>query len=143
MFKLSDVFSNRTSFECKESVIDFIKNSKKFDENKEDIEKADAIIIFMTSRQITWLVTTEKRLYCILDDVETRGLHINWSIPKNDIVKDNEIILKIESTDHSQNSGLVDIGDKHKRWFYSKKLCQIEPIETRIRNLITKHMIGN
>ena len=141
MFEIAQLFSDRNSFESKEVIIDSIRNSKNFTDKNEDTQKADALIIFMTSRQHTWLVCTEERLYCILDDLKNKRPHINWSLPKSELVHDSKLIIKINSRNKTADTGLVDIGENHRGWLYSKKLFLSQPIETMIRKLISRQIL--
>ena len=141
MISLSDLFSDRNSFETKEGILNSIRDSKNFDETIEDPAKADALIIFMTSKQHTWLVCSEHRLYCVLDDLKNRKPHINWAMSKSLLVSHTEVTVAIKTRDKSKDTGLVDIGDKHRNWLYTKKLFMSEPIDKMIKELITRQII--
>ena len=81
-----------------------------------------------------------KPLYCILDDVRKKHPHINWSMPKSDMKDANGIKLNIASRDKTDRTGLVDIGGKHKRWLYTKKLFSSKDIETSIEEFLDNAM---
>ncbi len=136
-----NVLLGRRDFYSKNGIIKFVKNSKNYDSDKEDLDQADALKIFETSKQRTWLVSTNKRLYNILDDNRKNKPHINWSIPKRNIITDNKISLDIITHDYSEKSGLVDIGSKHEGWFYSKNLFNKSNIKKEIQNLIKRTML--
>lgn len=130
----------RRNFYSEQDRIGVVKSSKNYNSSQEKLAHAKALKIFQTSKQQTWLVSTNERLYCILDDNRKDDLHINWSIPKRVLVTGNEVSIKLETRDHSEKSGLVDIGSKHKNWLYSKKLFKDADIKTEIQKLITETM---
>jgi len=130
----------RRDFCSLNEIIDFAKKSKHYNSNKENLNQAKALKIFQTSKQKTWLVSTNKRLYCILDDNREEIPHVKWSIPKSDIIDDDKISIEIKTREHSEKSGLVDIGPK-VGWKYSKKLFTKVNIKKSIKNLITETML--
>jgi hypothetical protein len=138
---LSELLHGRDDFESKMGICRFIVNSKNFDPERENPDEAEALLIFSTSRQHTWLVATKERLYCILDDIRKDKPHINWSIPKQALVSGQDVTVGISSRDKSQLSGLVDISDKHPGWLYTKRLFPISSVENEIRSLIRRNMI--
>lgn len=96
---------------------------------------ARALLLFQTSTQQTWLVRTERRLYCILDDRRKSSPHINWSMATADIVADGKLELEVsfdERSPVSSKSGLVHFGPKHRNWLYSKKLFASEPVAEQL-----------
>jgi hypothetical protein len=104
-------------------------------------DAASALRIFATRRQNTWLVATPNRLYCILDDVRKPSAHINWSMGRDQLLDGNRnLTIEIKSRSKSDRSGLVDIGPKHKNWYFSKSLFQSQPIEDAIRHMILAKM---
>lgn len=130
-----------SDFKPDEEIKAFIVHSKNFDQAIENAKNAQALLIFETRRQHTWLVSTENRLYCVLDDVERGGGHINWSMSKDEIVSGNKINLKLSTREKSHKTGLVDIGEAHTNWLYSKGLFRRGDIIGRINELITKKMM--
>lgn len=102
---------------------------------------ATALMFFQTQVQQTWLIRTEKRLYCILDDLRKPTAHVNWSTSINDLVATDGKKLRIDITvrerdNGSKQTGLLDIGPNHKNWLYSKKLFTSEPPERIVSRLI-------
>lgn len=96
-------------------------------------------IIFRTAIQHTWLVATNVRLYNILDDIRKETPNINWSIPKSQLMGSSATV-KIGIRTSKMASGLVDFGDRHRNWLYSKDLFEEKsPIES-INELIIKSM---
>lgn len=118
-----------------------IKDSVNYKLDESPPESASMLRIFATSRQNTWLVATPKRLYCILDDVRKPNPHINWSMGREQLLDgDGALTIGITSRDKSQHSGLVDIGPKHKNWYFSKKLFQSHSIDSAVEGLIRNAM---
>lgn len=74
-------------------------------------------------------------MYCILDDNREEMPRVRWSIPKSDIVDVDKISIEIKIRDHSEKSGIVDIGPK-VGWKFSKKLFTKVDIKKSIEKLI-------
>lgn len=98
------------------------------------IEKVgDPIKLFDTRKQHTWLVPTNKKLFCILDDKNTRtsGRLIQWILPLEEA---SPIIARA----HKRTVGIVQIGSR-RNWLYSQRLwSKPEFLEQEIKTLITK-----
>lgn len=130
-------FFGRSDFEPEKDIQAFIKNSKNFDPNSEDPINSKILLLFKTSKQHTWLVATQERLYCILDDINKNDApHINWSMSKDQLKANQEILIEITPQENSQKTGLVHIGEQHKNWLYSKSLFEHQSVENMINNLI-------
>jgi hypothetical protein len=138
--KLSELFSGREDFESELGIKEFVRNSKSFNSQAEDPHKAEALLIFSTSKQHTWLVCTKERLYCILDDIRKDRPHINWSMEKSSLISGGEVTIKIRTREKSEFTGLVDIGDEHPHWLYTKRLFASQSVESQIRSLIKRNM---
>ena len=136
--KVSKLFDNNAFFRTDAEIKESTKNSKNYE--GEDPNFAKIFLFFSTSKQRTYLVATAVRLYCIIDDVRKDSPHINWSMPKKD-VKDNDTIkIDITSRDKTEKTGIVDIGEKHKNWLYTKKLFPSNSIESSIKEFIGNAM---
>jgi hypothetical protein len=123
------------NFYSEAEIIEFVKESKDFDKNKESLNQALALKIFQTSKQQTWLVSTEDRLYNILDDIEYPEPHHNWSIPRTEIK--NGLVTAYKP--YKAKYGLVTIGSYHD-WFFNRDLFIDSDISTEIKNLVNKTM---
>lgn len=134
--KLSELFSGRADFASKTEIIQYIKNSKNFDPATENFIKADALLIFSTSIQHTWLISTAQRLYCVLDDIRKDKPHINWSIPRAQILDGDKFILPVKARDKTEVTGLLDIGEDHSDWLYTKRLFSEAPVEQRVQEML-------
>ena len=109
-------------FKSREEIAEYIVHSVNFDPQREDPRTAKTLPLFQTSRQRTWLVATSERLYCILDDVRKPEPHINWSLPKSKVVANGDVVLEIRPHDRTAKTGLVDFGNEHRRWLYTRDL---------------------
>ena len=130
----------RDEFKSPDEIIELIRQYRGFDPEQEDISHAEALLIFQTSKQQTWLVATSVRLYCVLDDLKKSFTRAQWSYSKDTLVSNTEVTVRISARNKTEKTGLVDIGE-HRNWLYSRKLFANEPIENRIRDLIARHMI--
>lgn len=114
-----------------EGLTEIIKSSK-LTEADESI--SHLLLLFKTTKQQTWIISTTKQLFCILDDEETRrlGQLIQWNIPLYEATP-----ITARPFRSSVTVGLVDIGDK-RGWFFSKSLFPYpEKLEQELANMIT------
>lgn len=143
MFTFTGLFLGyRDNFLTKEEIVKYISKSLNYKSNIEGIDNANAILIFDTSKQKTWLVATNERLYCILDDIRESEPHINWSMSKQKLISNNSLKISISAKEKSKDTGLVDIGETHKGWLYSKKLFPLTSIEDTIKRFILSQMVN-
>ena len=77
--KIADLYSGQRPFSSDEEIILTIKRSKYFNENEEDLSKARKIQLLDTSKQRTYLISTDKRIYKVLDDRRSDLPKITWS----------------------------------------------------------------
>jgi hypothetical protein len=139
--KISSIVLGRRDFYSKEEIIDFARNSKNYNPEEENIHDAEALMIFQTSNQQTWMVSTNQRLYCILDDIRNDEPNINWSLAKERLSDGEQVTIAIKSRDKSEKTGLVDIGPEHKNWLFSKQLFKEQNVDKSIRQLIKNKML--
>jgi len=111
----------------KEKIKEGITNSMIYS-SSENIQDAKTLLLLETSKQKNWLVSTKKRLYCILDDIRKDKLNINWSMDKSKIISNGgQIILNLKIDENYSNEyGNVWFNDSKKGWFYSKKFYSSE-----------------
>jgi hypothetical protein len=139
--KIADLLSGRADFASKREVIEFIKNSKNFDASSENTSQSDALLIFSTSKQHTWLVASSVRLYCLLDDLRNDAPHVNWSIHKAKLISADAVTLKLSVRDKTEYTGLLAIEGVNREWLYTKRLFSDAPIEQKIKDLLRAAMI--
>lgn len=123
-----------------EEIQQSIKASKNYRLDGSDPAASTPLLFFDTRMQRTWLTKTDRRLYCILDDLRKPGPHINWSMAISEIAKDGKLILEIRAHDLSETgkSGMVDFGPNHRDWLYSTKLFTVRPVEEEIAAFLLK-----
>ncbi len=99
-----------------------------------DEEVRETLLLFRTKKQRTWLVSTSRSLFCVLDDAITRkgGTLVQWRQP---IAGIRDIRARLG---RKSEQPVVDIGTA-KGWLYSVSLHP-DPIEleTEIRSLLAK-----
>jgi len=143
MGSLSKFLLGRDDFKSETEILQIIQQSEEFAPQREDIENAEALLIFQTSTQQTWLVATNRRLYCVLDDLSKSFTRVQWSMPAEMLVRNGEVTIPIVTHERSRGrtdrSGLVDIGER-RNWLFSKKLFTTDRIEEKIDELIVGHM---
>jgi hypothetical protein len=129
----------RSDFKSADEIIALVGQSPFF-EAQENIEQAEALLIFQTSRQQTWLVATNRRLYCILDDLNKGFTQVQWTIPKNELVDERGRIIVPMATGHkTDKTGLLDIGKRHN-WLFSKRLFVDKDLLAKIQDMIVRRM---
>lgn len=107
-------------FKDKKEILEYLKSISKT-KSIEDFENVDSIKLFETSRQRTWLITTNMNLYCVLDDVEKPNLEVRWKMMKKEIVINNSLKLNLDiNPNYKQNTGIINFGKNHKKWLYTK-----------------------
>ena len=114
-----------------------ITKSKNFDSQQESPDVSNCLLLFETSKQRTWIVSTSIRLYCVLDDIRKDRPRLQWSVAKSELADGTDYLQSINVKPKSDRTGLVDIGTKHKNWLYSKKLFTSSEVDSQISNLLS------
>jgi hypothetical protein len=123
------------------AIKDFIRNSKNYSGDGSDPVEAGALLMLSTRVQQTWLVATPRRLYCLLDDLRQPRPTVSWSMPRAALVKhDGTLALALVEHPNSERTGLIDFGERHKRWLFSRSLFTSRPVTEEIGDFIRKHM---
>lgn len=110
------------SFFSKKEINKHIENSKSYFAPELAI---DSLLFFQTAYQQTWLIGSNFRLYCILDDIRKEEPRNAWSLPIEGLFSNDTFVLDLkvrERKNPSSKSGIIDFGANHKNWIYSKKL---------------------
>jgi len=92
--------------------------------------------LFQSTKQHTWLIATNRQLFCVLDDEDTRssGKLIQWEMPL-----DQASPIRAR-TSMARDHEVVDIGKK-RAWLYSLQLYEDEEaLVNDINKLIAKGM---
>ena len=137
--RIKKFFLGRGYFKTADEVIDIVAQSDNFDSSNETKVKTDALLIFQTLKQQTWLVSSTKRLYCVLDDIDKGFTKIQWSIPSHELCLNGKIIANISTQDKTRETGLLNLNER-KNWLFSKKLFTLYGVESSIRDLILRTM---
>ncbi len=109
-----------------------IQNSVNY--QNENIESAELLCFFETSKQRTWLVATDKRLYIILDDVRKNYVKVNKSYRISSLEKDKKLNVRIDP-DYKTLAGRIYFQNATRGWLYSKKLF---PNSNELHNAIER-----
>ncbi len=133
-----EFFDRNDIFRSQDKIKEWIKTSNNY--AAETPQDSQIFLFFKTSKQRTYLVATEVRLYCILDDSRTSEPHINWSMGKKELVENGALKISISARNKGKTSGFVDIGEKHKDWLYSKDLFRSKAIEEEMKSFILSAM---
>lgn len=137
--KSFNIFDDDAFFHSKSKIKKWIIKSNKY--QKEDPSSAKLFLFFSTKKQRTYLVATNKVLYCITDDARRSEPQINWAMPSNKVLDKNGLMFSIKfKKDKSDKTGVVDIGENHKKWLFSKKLFSSSDIESSMRKFIESSM---
>lgn len=105
----------------------------KSDQISSDEKVVQTLLLFETRTQHTWLIATNKQLFCVLDDEKTRynNRMIQWRMPLDHAAP-------VVAVAHRQRSGKVNIGDK-RNWLYSRKLFPTPGmLEERIAKMVAE-----
>lgn len=138
---LRKFFLGRGELKSPIEIIAAIRESPDFDPRKEDIADAEALLIFQTSKQQTWLVATRTRLYCVLDDLRRSFRPVRWSLGAERLTRNGLLTVEISERPNTERTGLLDIGER-RSWLYSKKLFTNKSIEDEVKDLIRRQMLS-
>lgn len=98
--------------------------------------KLHALKIFQTSRQQTWIVAGYGYIFCLLDDIKV-DIHKSFDLirwyAEVDKIKDK---ITVTPSSNNENFGLVNFGESHKNWYYSKNLLTDEKMAQRFINAV-------
>jgi hypothetical protein len=137
---LRKFFLGRGEFKSPIEIIEAVRESPNFDPGKEDTADAEALLIFQTSKQQTWLVATTRRLYCVLDDLRRSFRPVRWSLSAEKLTRSGVLTAEISARPNTERTGLLDIGER-RSWLYSKKLFTNKSIEGEVKDLIRRQML--
>lgn len=138
--KLLNIALGYRDFLSKSEIINNIEKSKNYKPDQESPDSSEALLIFKTSKQQTWIVCSTQRLYIMLDDVRKDRPSINKSISKNRLVANSQLSADIVEKDKSEKSGRLLIGDMPKGYLFTKSIFANDSIVNAVSTLITKQM---
>lgn len=101
------------------TIIDFLKSNNLIEGNS--IDKLKTMTLFNTTKQRTWLISDNQNVFCFLDDTSKDTIEFRWK-EKKQLLKNR---IRINSS-YNDKAGIVDFGENHKKWYYSKRLYHNE-----------------
>ena len=130
----------RSDFHNQEQVINAVRNFERFD-NRENLEKASALIIFKNQTQQCWLVFTNLRIYFVIDDAEKSLLKTLWARDKENLIKNGRVNLHLKEEQHSKETGKLLFGNMNNSILYTYSLFKGIGIAGTILTLAQKHFV--
>jgi len=126
----SSLLDNDSKFRKPNDIKNTVSTSKNY--KNESVDSAKVLNFFQTSKQKSYIVATDKMVYCIVDDVRKEHPKVNWSERKENLA--GTIISTSSKTD---KTGYIDFGDNHKNWLYTKSKFENESVlKEKIRKLL-------
>lgn len=120
------ILPTRRPFASETDIKTFLQD--RYGDPSEKFLEARALLIFWGPTQKTWLVATNKALYCVFDISKEDKPRIKWRI----LVEQMKDGLPIWVQDYSERTGYVIIDSKNRRK-YSRRLFATRPIRDAIR----------
>ena len=118
------------------NIRDTIKTSVNY--SGEDVDLAELFYFFETSKQKTWLVATEKRVYIILDDIRKENVKVNKSYRIERVFSNSKLNIIIDPN-YKTLFGRIFFLKATRGWLYSKKLYpSVEELNTKIESIIKR-----
>jgi hypothetical protein len=138
LIELRKFLPGRNDFKSADEIVRLINETVSHGSRKQ-IEHAETLLIFQTSRQQTWLVGTNQRLYNVLDDLNNGFTKVQWILPKGQLVKNGRIDVKVATRTKTDETGLLDIGERQGSMF-SKRLFDERDLVEKIQDMILRKM---
>ncbi|BCK15080.1 TPA: hypothetical protein RUZ63_002869 [Vibrio cholerae] len=130
----------RSSFKKKAQVIECIRSFERFNEI-ENIDEADALLVFKSETQQCWLVFTNLRMYFVIDDSEQSLLKPLWARDKENIVVNGRVNLHLKEERQSKETGRLYFGKMNNSILYTYSLFSNSSPSGVILALANKHFI--
>lgn len=135
--ELRKILLGRGDFKSRDEIVDVLKNSS--EGAGDDFANAETLLIFQTSSQQTWLVATNRALYCVLDDLNKDSTAVQWATSSAELHRVGDHLAGVSAQDKNDRVGLLSIG-KHKNWLYSKKLFARDNVVNRLSRMVLSRM---
>lgn len=132
-------FLGQRDFWSEEEIRALVGGSAEFDPSAESLDDAEALLIFETSKQHTWLIVSSERLYCVLDDNRKPEPALQWTLDRDELMEGDRLVAPIRTRDKSARAGLLDIGPR-KSWLFSKTLYSSGSLEEALTDAVKKKM---
>lgn len=133
---LSEFLPAPSGFRTADDIKAHVVHSKSFNAETETLDDATVFLLFHTPKQKTWLVATNERVYCVLDDIGTTEPHINWSEPRDGVIRDGRVVWAIAKTDKSPATGVLTFGELKTPWLYSKDLFTGKDVVSEVKAFV-------
>lgn len=130
----------RSSFKKKAQVIECIRSFERFNEI-ENIDEADALLVFKSETQQCWLVFTNLRMYFVINDSEQSLLKTLWARDKENIVVNGRVNLHLKEVRQSKETGRLYFGKMNNSILYTYSLFSNSSPSGVILALANKHFI--
>lgn len=135
--ELRKILLGRGDFKSREEIIAVLKDSGGVTDD--DLANAETLLIFQTSSQQTWLVATNRALYCVLDDLNKDSTTVQWAISSADLHRVGDHLAGVSARDKNDRVGLLNVGN-HRNWLYSKKLFASDNVVNRLSRMVLGKM---
>lgn len=130
---------NLRTFYSREKIIDHVTNSVNFNkhlnEAEETLDNAVAILLFESSKQKSWMVGTNFRIYKILDDRRQDTPQINWSKKIVALMNKETKKLVYKLGDYKDSLSKVKFPHRDKEYLVSKRFFVNSPFEDAMERL--------
>lgn len=133
--KLSDLYSGQRPFSNDKEIISTVKRSKYFNADEENLSRAKKIQLLDTSRQRTYLISTGKRIYKVLDDRRSDRPKLTWSRTIDKVFMGGQLKATLESR-NERSYNLVFDASPDRMNLVSKKLFANIEFEDAVAKLI-------
>jgi hypothetical protein len=127
---ISGLLPTGRSFASETDIKAFLQG--KYSDHSEKYLEAGQLLIFWGPAQKTWLIATNKALYCVFDIKNEKAPRVKWRISKENIGSG----LTLSVIERSNQTGYIIIDGKKQRK-YSRKLFAQVPIDEAIRAMLS------
>lgn len=132
---MKNILGNR-DFSTPNDIREAVKRSVNYAE--ENLDVAEMFYFFDTSKQRTWLVVTNRRIYILLDDIRKEDVGVNLSFSIERVYQDGKLLIDF-NPGYKPNYGLIYFLKGKRGWIYSKSLFpNPEILKTKITNTVRR-----
>jgi len=127
--------SESGGFAAEADILEAVRHSNNFDP-QEDVDEAEAFVIFERPDERRWLVVTRLRIYSVVDR-PGEGPRIEWSISRSKIFSEGRYVLEVRVSKDGDRD-MVDIGYRKRNPFNPRLIPG--GIDQRIRGAVMRRM---
>lgn len=128
----SEVSENLREFLAQSAIRALLEKTSSADE---DFMRSEMLLIFDTRTQHTWLIATNRALYCVFDNRRQPHARKLWRIARSDIEKDGTLNLQISEAALTERDSYLIIDGQRPRKF-TKDLFETLTIRESIENML-------